>query len=146
MFVDKRDLESAVDLLRQFEDQRDRRRKELDDQPPIESECEECGASSEFPASQDGTTQNCPKCHAFMDVGSDDWPEGFDFGDDAEAAPSECTADDAFDAASRLDKLGDWLDAISAYRDIASRWPEHATYASNCISSIRLKIDAANRR
>ncbi|TWT75794.1 hypothetical protein CA13_73670 [Planctomycetes bacterium CA13] len=144
VFVDKTDLKSAVDLLREFETQRDRRRKDLDNLPPIESECEECGVSSEFPASQDGTTQNCPKCNAFMDVGGHDWPEDFDFGEVDAPTPSELTADDAIDAASRLDKLGDWLDAIHAFRDIASQWPEHATYAANCISAIQRKIDAAN--
>ena len=144
VFVDKSELESAVELLRQFEARRDRRCTELDNSPPIESACEECGATSEFPASQDGTTQNCPKCRAFMDVGNIDWPDDFDFSDGDESQSPELTADDAMNAASRLDELGDWLDAITAYRNIVDRWPDHATYASNCISAIQRKIDAAN--
>lgn len=30
--------------------------------------CEECGQSSEWPASQMGTTQDCPHCGAYMDI------------------------------------------------------------------------------
>ena len=81
VFVDKPDIERAGELLRQFEEQRDERSKKLDNAAPITSECDECGASSEFPASQGGTTQNCPKCHAFMDVGEICWPDDDDFGD-----------------------------------------------------------------
>ncbi len=38
--------------------------------------CEECGESSEWPANLMGTTQNCPRCHAYMDVRDPD--ENFD--------------------------------------------------------------------
>lgn len=39
--------------------------------------CEECSRSSEWPANQMGTTQNCPHCHAYMDVPDpdDNWDE-----------------------------------------------------------------------
>lgn len=142
VFVNKADLPQAGELLRQFENQRDKRRADLNDAPPLTSECEECGASSEFPASQDGTTQNCPKCNAFMDVGLFDWPDDFDFGD-AEPKPQQPgNADDAIDAASKVDKMGDWDAAIAAYRNVADRWPEHATYAANCIADVQRKIDA----
>ncbi|WP_442511484.1 hypothetical protein SH528x_003165 [Novipirellula sp. SH528] len=144
VFVDKSDLESAGELLRQFEEQRDRRRTELDDKPPIQSECEDCGETSEFPASQDGTTQNCPKCYAFMDVGNIDWPDDFDVDDHVETPSPELSEEAALDNAARLDEIGDWQDAIVAYRNIIDRWPEHATYASNCISAIQYKIDAAD--
>ena len=144
VFVDEPDVESASELLRQFEIQRDERRRELDNQPPIESECEECGIASEFPATQNGTTQNCPHCNAFMDVGDDGWPEGFDFGKADAAETQLANADDAIDAASRMEKRGDWGDAIQAYKDIANRWSEHATYAANCIAAIQRKIDDAN--
>ena len=144
VFVDKADLKPAGDLLRQFEEQRNRRRSELNDLPPIQSRCEECRAESGFPASQDGTTQNCPKCNAFMDVGTIDWPDDFDFSDNENAELPEMSDDEAMDAALRLEKRGDWIEAISAYRDIVDRWPEHATYASNCIASIQRKLDAAD--
>ena len=142
VFVNKTDLQRAGELLRQFESQRNQRRADLNDAPPITAECEECGASSEFPASQDGTTQNCPKCHAFMDVGSYDWPDEFDFGKPESEAEAPDNADDAIDAASKLDKNGEWDSAIAAYRDISHRWPEHATYAANCIADVQRKLDA----
>ncbi|ELP33692.1 putative signal transducing protein [Rhodopirellula baltica] len=143
VFVEESDLQRAGDLLRQFESQRDRRRADLDNAPAIKSECEECGVTSEFPASQDGTTQNCPKCNAFMDVGTFDWPDDFDFGDADEEPEQELCADDALDDASRLHQLGDWNEAIQAYQQIKARWPEHATYTANCIAQIQQKIDAA---
>ncbi|GAA4445650.1 hypothetical protein [Novipirellula rosea] len=144
VFVDKSDLASAGELLRQFEDERDRRRSELDNIPPIASECEDCGETSEFPAAQDGTTQNCPKCNAFMDVGNIDWPDDFDVDDHVETPSPELSEEAAFENAARLDEIGDWQDAIVAYQDVVDRWPEHATYAANCISAIQHKIDTAN--
>lgn len=104
VFVGKHDLESASELLRQFERRCDERRRESEDQPPIESEREECGVSSKSPASQNGTTQNCPHCNAFMDVGDDGWPEEFDFGEDDATEKQYATADDAIDAAARVEK------------------------------------------
>ena len=141
IFVGKADMERAGDLLRQFESQRDARRREVDGAPRITSECEECGVASEFPASQDGTTQNCPKCHAFMDVGTFDWPEDFDFGSQEAEAQDPETADDAIDTARGLDREGDWEAAIAAYQGIAIRWPEHETYSRNCIAEVQRKID-----
>lgn len=146
VFVDQCDLNSAGELLRQFEAQRDRRRTKFDDSPPIDSECEECGVTSEFPAAQNGTTQNCPKCNSYMDVGSFDWPDDFDYGGDDDSQMVELSADDALDDASMLEKAGDWRDAIAAYQAIADRWPDHANYASNCIAIIQRKIDTAYGR
>ena len=51
--------------------------------------------------------------------------------------------DDAIAAASRLDSLGDWDAAISLYRSVAERWPEHSTYVTNCIADIDQKQTAA---
>ena len=61
-----------------------------------------------------------------------------------ERAPSDYDdADDAMAAASRLDSLGDWDAALSLYRSIAERWPEHAPYVTNCIADITQKQTAA---
>lgn len=48
--------------------------------------CEECGASSDWPAAEMGTTQDCPHCGAYMDVPDpdDDWA-----GVDTEAGEGE---------------------------------------------------------
>lgn len=143
VFVNKSDAHRAGELLFQFESRRHQRRSELNDAPPILSTCEECGVTSEFPASQNGTTQNCPKCHAFMDVGSFDWPDDFNFDVTEVEVESPVDADDALDAAAKLDKIGDWDAAIAAYRDIANRWPAHTTYAGNCIADVQRKLDAA---
>ncbi len=53
--------------------------------------CEECGGSSEWPALDMGSTQDCPHCGKYMDVPDpdDDWT-GVDFGSEDgedEAAP-----------------------------------------------------------
>jgi len=34
----------------------------------VEAVCEECGERSMFPATQEGTTQSCPRCGAYVDV------------------------------------------------------------------------------
>jgi len=145
VFVDNVDLNRAAELLRRFEQQRNERRRIPADAPLIEAECEECGALSEFPQIQDGTTQNCPKCHAFMDVGVFDWPDDIDFGvSDVDSQGIPDNADDAIDTASQLELNGDWDEAIDAYRQAAERWPEHAVYVYNCIASIERKRDAAS--
>jgi hypothetical protein len=43
----------------------------------VETECEECGARVKFPASEAGTVQDCPNCHAYLDVPDPDesWDE-----------------------------------------------------------------------
>ena len=141
VFVDKADLEEAGELLRQFEDKRDARRKDLDGGPSITSQCEECGTTSEFPVSQDGTTQNCPKCNEYMDVGTLNWPDDYDF-ENAEIDRKEPgNADDAIDAAKKLDQMGEWDAALNAYRTVSDRWPEHTIYIANCIAVVQRKID-----
>jgi len=144
VFVDNTDMDRARTLMREFEATRNKHRKRVDAAAPINAECEECGATSEFPASQDGTTQNCPVCNSFMDVGVFDWPDDYATGDgDAEIALPD-NAEEAIDAAAMLDQGGDWNDAIAAYQVAAQRWPEHAAYVDACIASIQRKLDAAN--
>lgn len=48
-------------------------------------------------------------------------------------------ADDALAAASKLDMLGDWDEAIALYQSAAERWPEHEAYIAECIKSIKNK-------
>ena len=141
VFVDKADLEEAGELLRQFEAKRDARRRDFDGGPSVTSQCEECGATSVFPVAQDSTTQNCPKCNEFMNVGSLNWPADCDFEDVETDRNEPGNADDAIDAAKKLDQMGEWDAAISAYRTISDRWPEHTTYIANCIAVVQRKID-----
>jgi len=42
-------------------------------------------------------------------------------------------ADDAIAAASKLDMLGDWDEAIVLYQYAATQWPEHAGYVKECM-------------
>jgi hypothetical protein len=50
-------------------------------------------------------------------------------------------ADDALTAASKLDMLGDWDEAIALYQYTAARWPEHECYVQECIKVIEGKRD-----
>jgi hypothetical protein len=51
----------------------------------IESDCEECGAKVKFPGALVGTVQECPNCHAYLDVPDpdDDWSDEDVSGDEA---------------------------------------------------------------
>lgn len=57
------------------------REKRLQRTGTVSVVCEECGKTSEWPASAMGTTETCPHCMAYMDVPDpdDDW-SGVDFG------------------------------------------------------------------
>jgi hypothetical protein len=81
VFIERSDTEKAAELLRQYEAKKHLRQQQVADAPAITSKCEQCGATSSFPASQNGTVQDCPKCRAFMDVGTIDWPYDDDFGE-----------------------------------------------------------------
>lgn len=61
----------------------------------VTAACEECGKTSEWPASAMGTTETCPHCTAYMDIPDpdDDWSD-VDVGDaegDDEGEPGEGT-------------------------------------------------------
>ena len=40
-------------------------------------ECEECGESTSFSSELDGTTQHCPHCLAYVDVGELPWEDDY---------------------------------------------------------------------
>ena len=70
VWVNRSDAERARQLVIEYEDrQLDRRDALATDAPQIEVVCEECGKTSWFPAAQRDTTQDCPFCHAYVDVG-----------------------------------------------------------------------------
>ena len=79
-----------------------------------------------------------------MDVGTFDWPEDFDYGEEEETTERQTpqSAEDAIDAASDLDRTGEWDQALIAYQAIEERWPEHAEYIANCIKEVQRKIDS----
>jgi hypothetical protein len=43
----------------------------------IEVVCEDCGKTTSFPKSLEGTTQECSHCHAYIDVGDLPWDDDF---------------------------------------------------------------------
>jgi hypothetical protein len=74
------DAEQAGLALAEFEQlriDRDAERKANEPQT-IEAHCEDCGKSSTFAGSLDGTVQNCPHCSSFVDVGEFEWEEESD--------------------------------------------------------------------
>ena len=86
VFVEEADLQKALELVAQFTENKVAASKSESEAParPILAECEECNASSVFPGEANGTTQICPKCQAYMDVGDLGWGE-MDFGESAES-------------------------------------------------------------
>lgn len=58
----------------------------------VSAVCEECGKSSDWPASSMGTTETCPHCDAYMDIPDpdDDW-DGVDFGEDEDDNQQDAT-------------------------------------------------------
>ena len=85
VFVEEADLQKALELVAQFEEKKAAADKSESENPgpPILAECEECNASTEFPADANGSVQTCPNCQAFMDVGDLGWGDE-DFGESAE--------------------------------------------------------------
>jgi hypothetical protein len=66
----------------------DRLRKRLARTGTVTATCEECGKSSEWPAADMGSTQECPHCARYMDVPDpdDDWGD-VDVGTEDEEPP-----------------------------------------------------------
>ena len=77
VWIDKSTTLAAAELIRQFEDRKQARANPAEGQFQIQVECEECGKISSFPSSQKGTTQDCPHCRAYMDVGELKWEDDF---------------------------------------------------------------------
>jgi hypothetical protein len=72
VWIERDDVERARPILTEY-DRRNAGRRTVQPEagPPIEVVCEECGKRSVFPKSQNGTTQNCPHCQAYVDVGGE---------------------------------------------------------------------------
>src|SRR5262249_38336391 len=75
-------LAEHAEALKQLESIRKQREERTG---MVTAVCEECGKSSEWPASAMGTTETCPHCNQYMDIPDpeDDW-SGVDFGTDEE--------------------------------------------------------------
>lgn len=87
VWIERCDIDRARLVLENFEQHRaehqmGKRAVTPHNAPAIHVVCEECGKSSEFPASKKGMVENCPHCHAFVDVEEEvpdeDWGESED--------------------------------------------------------------------
>ncbi|PQO45748.1 putative signal transducing protein [Blastopirellula marina] len=77
IWVDESTAQQAADLIRDFEEQRKARNTPVDGAGEIQVSCEDCGKTTSFPSSLDGTTQVCQHCGAYVDVGELGWDEDF---------------------------------------------------------------------
>lgn len=78
IWVEKARADEAAAVLFAYEDRR-RERDHPGSDAAVTAECEECGQPSQFPAALNGTTQECPHCGSYLDVGELGW-EPQDFG------------------------------------------------------------------
>jgi hypothetical protein len=69
VWVDRANVEPVRALLVDFERSKDAQRRAISAGAKVEATCEECGTTSHFPVSQNGTLQVCPQCGAYIDVG-----------------------------------------------------------------------------
>jgi hypothetical protein len=88
---DARKLLSDVQRTARLREIRERRSNRTG---TVTAVCEDCGKSSEWPASAMGTTDFCPHCQAYMDIPDpeDDWAE-VDVGESEESDETEDPAD-----------------------------------------------------
>lgn len=75
VWVDRDDASRARSVVDEFESRMAEQRETAAAAPDISVVCEECGKSASFPAAQLGSTETCPHCGAYVDVGDD---VGFD--------------------------------------------------------------------
>jgi Putative prokaryotic signal transducing protein len=88
VWVERCDIERAKPVLDEYE----RRTNELrgvgreggTTKLVIEVICEDCSRPTSFPATQEGSVQQCPHCGAYVDVGEGDVPEGWEDSEDPE--------------------------------------------------------------
>ncbi len=83
IWIDQSNAERAKPILEEFEAKLlariDANDASLYTNKLIPVTCEKCGETSDFPAAQRGSVQNCPVCGATVDVGDDDGGiEGWD--------------------------------------------------------------------
>lgn len=78
VWIERADIERAKPILDEYEQRAAERRKTESDGEPIDVTCEECGQTSEYPATQKGSVQSCSHCGAYVDVGDEVPFEGWD--------------------------------------------------------------------
>ena len=82
IWVDESTVQQAADLIQDFEEKRRARNHPGQGSGQIQVVCEDCGRTTTFPNSLDGTTQECANCHAYVDVGDLPWDDDVGVPDD----------------------------------------------------------------
>lgn len=77
IWVDESTIQEAAGLIRDFEEEKRSRNTPVDGKGDIQVTCEDCGKSTSFPNSLEGTTQECRHCGAYVDVGDLPWEDDF---------------------------------------------------------------------
>ncbi len=82
IWVEQSTAQEAAELIQAFEEKRRARNNPGQGSGEIQVVCEDCGTTTSFPHSLDGTTQECSNCHAYVDVGDLPWDDDFGVPDD----------------------------------------------------------------
>lgn len=78
IWVERSTAVKAKQLIQQFEQRnREREKPGTSTAADIQVQCEECGKTTVFPGSLDGSIQECSHCGSFVDVGELGWDEDF---------------------------------------------------------------------
>lgn len=77
VWVEQSSAQEAAQLIQTFEQNRRDRENLGQGVGEIQVVCEDCGKTTTFPDSFDGTTQECSHCHAYVDVGDLPWEDDF---------------------------------------------------------------------
>ena len=77
VWVDETNFEQAAGYIRDFEEKKKSRNAPVKGAADLLVNCEDCGKTTSFPASLDGTTQECQHCDAYVDVGDLPWDDDF---------------------------------------------------------------------
>lgn len=73
IWVEKSTAEEASRWILEFEASQRQQRNPAMGNGEIQAVCEECGATTTFPISLNGSTQQCAACLAYLDVGETEW-------------------------------------------------------------------------
>ena len=74
IWVEESAAKRAAELIRVFEKRNTARGRVVASGDQLQTVCEDCGRMAAFSASYTGTTQDCPHCPGYVDVGSGDQP------------------------------------------------------------------------
>ncbi len=82
IWVEQTTVQQAAVLIQAFEEKKKARNNPGQGSSEIQVVCEDCGKTTLFSDSLDGTTQDCSHCHAYVDVGDLPWDDDFGAPDD----------------------------------------------------------------